>query len=646
MVPVESMVPVEALVFVGVAGGAAAATLALFVFHDHTGLGVTAFVASLLLVGLGSVAVGVGLFRGWLSLAGDAEGFRRALVVVWFLGTVPWLVFAFRYTGKYARISRLTAVVIFLPYGLLGLQFLLSAFETFGVSTLAIVGQLASLHTLGLVGLGVYFLVSTSYSYGHVSVWQGLTLGSLPVVTLLLWTVTSIVTELDPVVAASSYAIGSAAMPVGTALAVFRYDAFDSRPAVGTLAERSIVDGTADLTLVVDDHDRITLVNQTACDLLDVDPTAVHDRPLEAVLGHESDALATTETVAVDTVEGTRRYDPQVSAVTDPDDRRLGSVVSLRDVTERQLREQRLAVLNRVLRHNLRNRMDVVKARAEALADLTERANPEADPTDADRETTTNRETPTDANSAAGQTPTDANSAAGQTPTDANSVAGQTPDEADTAVDGASGGGATAAAASVSRSQQSAGARHAAAIVDVAEEITTLGREARSVDQFVSASGDTSTVVLADHLHEVLAALDTETSDTEVHLDVPASVRLTTNSEALSAALESVIENAVTHAESRVEIDVTDGPEECVIRIADDGPGIPEGELELLDAGTEDPLQHGRGLGLWRLKWAVVTMNGRLAFDTADGTAVTIRLPRRDEDAAAPGELARDSTGN
>ena len=84
MVPVESMVPVEALVFVGVAGGAAAATLALFVFHDHTGLGVTAFVASLLLVGLGSVAVGVGLFRGWLSLAGDAEGFRRALVVVWF----------------------------------------------------------------------------------------------------------------------------------------------------------------------------------------------------------------------------------------------------------------------------------------------------------------------------------------------------------------------------------------------------------------------------------------------------------------------------------------------------------------------------------------------------------------------------------
>lgn len=45
----------------------------------------------------------------------------------------------------------------------------------------------------------------------------------------------------------------------------------------------------------------------------------------------------------------------------------LGAVLSLRDVTERELREQRLTVLNRVLRHNLRNQADVVRGNAESL---------------------------------------------------------------------------------------------------------------------------------------------------------------------------------------------------------------------------------------------------------------------------------------
>jgi signal transduction histidine kinase len=36
-------------------------------------------------------------------------------------------------------------------------------------------------------------------------------------------------------------------------------------------------------------------------------------------------------------------------------------------VTERELRKQRLEVLNRVLRHNLRNRVDVIKSNAEAV---------------------------------------------------------------------------------------------------------------------------------------------------------------------------------------------------------------------------------------------------------------------------------------
>jgi signal transduction histidine kinase len=57
------------------------------------------------------------------------------------------------------------------------------------------------------------------------------------------------------------------------------------------------------------------------------------------------------------------------SPLADWQERELGHVLVFRDVTERTLREQRLAVLNRVLRHNLRNDLSVVNSRADLLAE-------------------------------------------------------------------------------------------------------------------------------------------------------------------------------------------------------------------------------------------------------------------------------------
>jgi len=43
------------------------------------------------------------------------------------------------------------------------------------------------------------------------------------------------------------------------------------------------------------------------------------------------------------------------------------------DITDRKRREQRLEVLNRVLRHNLRNQIDVIRSHAEVLGEGVER---------------------------------------------------------------------------------------------------------------------------------------------------------------------------------------------------------------------------------------------------------------------------------
>ena len=66
-----------------------------------------------------------------------------------------------------------------------------------------------------------------------------------------------------------------------------------------------------------------------------------------------------------------------------------------------------------------------------------------------------------------------------------------------------------------------------------------------------------------------------------------------------------------------------------VVMIEDDGPGIPEEELVPIEAGTETNLQHGRGLGLWQLRWSVDRLGGELSFDTGEGTTVRITIPDR-----------------
>jgi methyl-accepting chemotaxis protein len=66
------------------------------------------------------------------------------------------------------------------------------------------------------------------------------------------------------------------------------------------------------------------------------------------------------------------------------------AMVAMRDdleqfITEREHREQRLAVFNRVLRHNLRNRLDVINSHAEQLADQTDGDHAEAVLSETDR---------------------------------------------------------------------------------------------------------------------------------------------------------------------------------------------------------------------------------------------------------------------
>jgi signal transduction histidine kinase len=103
----------------------------------------------------------------------------------------------------------------------------------------------------------------------------------------------------------------------------------------------------------------------------------------------------------------------------------------------------------------------------------------------------------------------------------------------------------------------------------------------------------------------------------------------------LSVAIDNIVQNAVEHNDAdapRVEITIrpaTAETEYVELTVADNGPGIPEQEREVLLKGKETDLRHGSGLGLWIVKWVVTRSGGRIDFDKNDsrGSRVTLVLP-------------------
>jgi signal transduction histidine kinase len=159
---------------------------------------------------------------------------------------------------------------------------------------------------------------------------------------------------------------------------------------------------------------------------------------------------------------------------------------------------------------------------------------------------------------------------------------------------------------------------------------------------------------MTDTLQEIRQALD---SQRELESDVPATAvvsetvsesqeahpgatidaRLPENSTArvsalLGRALEELIDNAVRaseEGEAHVEVTLSRPDEGWVaIDIADDGPGLPEMEAEVLETGEETQLVHGGGLGLWMVRTLVTGNGGDIEVDvTAEGTRIRLLLP-------------------
>jgi PAS domain S-box-containing protein len=242
---------------------------------------------------------------------------------------------------------------------------------------------------------------------------------------------------------------------------------------------------------------------------------------------------------------------------------------AIRDVTDRKEREQQLSVLYRILRHNLRNDLNVVSGFAAAIDRKVSQAGADEAATEAVRGYVDSIENAVDQLVSLGDKATTLHDLVIEDPADGERC--DLPDVVETVVD-------------------ELGAEYPGATIDTGD-----------VDEVV-VDGAPEKVALP--LRELLenALRHTESSSPTVE------IRSTTGEGGYRR---------------------TDAGDYVSVTVRDRGPGIPEDELAAIRQGGEEALVHSSGLGLWLATWLASHLDGHLTFETDPdgGTAATLTLP-------------------
>ncbi|EMA68044.1 sensor histidine kinase [Halorubrum kocurii] len=595
------------------AGGAGALALA-WAIRDYRGRpGVDWFLGVFAAQATWCLSYGVGLLVSDPALRLLSE-VATWLGIVW--TGVAFLGFALEYTGRSDVVrGRLFASVV--AFGLLSTGLLVTnsvhglfwtGFESdpaFGVETVSYAfgpwAYLVVAVETVLVASAVFLLVDTLLSYGPLYRRESAAVALSPLppgFALVAWAL-----ALGPVPQLQLAPVMFVPHVLLDAYAFGRAEMFARNPTTSRAAERTAIDDLTDPIVALALDRRVVRLNPAAEAVLGVDAEAARDRPLNefvelpVAVGEDSegdsapdeaasDADGSRETVESDAAAGAgrRTYAVSTSRLTDPNGTHVGYTVVLSDVTERERRRQQLEVLNRILRHNLRNDAGVVRGYGEILRDRLD--DPEL-------------------------------------------------------------------------------VRMADAVERRAGALAALGEKAGTVELLVS-DADPVPVAVDDLVASVVADAREREPDATVESNAEelADGGWTTRvrGDALRAIVENTVANALDHhdgegteredGEAWVRVSLrregegeggaasdgttgdASGDARFVLVVEDDGPGIPDHEVEAVESGRETALEHGSGLGLWVVEWGAAAIGAEVDYADRDprGTRVTVSIPVVDEE--------------
>jgi K+-sensing histidine kinase KdpD len=162
-----------------------------------------------------------------------------------------------------------------------------------------------------------------------------------------------------------------------------------------------------------------------------------------------------------------------------------------------------------------------------------------------------------------------------------------------------------------------------------AERLIDLSETAQKLEENLDAPPERNPIDVVPLVTRAATQIDEAHSEASITIQAPKTAVAQT-APRLETAIWELIDNAATHAGDTptVGVEVANTDDEVVIRVRDDGPGLPNIEQSVLLSGDETPLVHGKRLGLWLVYWIVTSLDGELdVLDDRPGAAIEIRLP-------------------
>ena len=478
---------------------------------------------------------------------------------------VGWLLFALEYTGRERYVTpRVVAMLLVVPAVTIGV---VATGDPWGLVVADREVAATAVGSFLRVDPGTWYYVIAGYTYllglfGSIPILQLVSDDARPfrgqsaaliVGTAAPWASSVFhLTGTFPIPGLDPTPLAFAVSGVAYLLALSRFRLLTLAPAPRRRARQLVFEHLHDPAFVVGTEGYVIDLNQSAADTFGIDRRSAVGEPAGAIVPRYDDISvegSDRSPVSIAGPNGRRPYEVTVRCIADGHDRPTGEVVVFHDIGEYLGQQQRLDVLNRVFRHDVRTETNLIYGYADQLRD---------DPTD----------------------------------------------------------------------------EHALDVVKKsASRILDLSERTRTASELFDPMAKSPPPVALDALvEEVTAALRTEFPEANVSVegDVPA-VRVPA---VLRAVAESLCSNAVRHNDGEspsVWLGAAADGGWVELSVADDGPGIEEAEREVLKRGTETPLEHGSGLGLWIVKWGVDQVGGSVEFKDREprGTVVTVSVPVR-----------------
>jgi|UPI0006B4A266 signal transduction histidine kinase len=176
--------------------------------------------------------------------------------------------------------------------------------------------------------------------------------------------------------------------------------------------------------------------------------------------------------------------------------------------------------------------------------------------------------------------------------------------------------------------QEDDGGEYATRIRSTADELIAITRKTKDVGQ-IFTEGQAQPLSLERVVERAITGVEVGEEAVSITVDVPSVMAIAHPK--LDLAIRELVENAIVHNDRvddpTVDISASVGEEWVTLFVADNGPGIPEHELQVLDEEKETDLSHGSGIGLWLVYWIVKRSNGELVSETThEGSRIGVGL--------------------